>query len=378
MRKSISLHPIILLGACSLIVSACGDNSNSEMNEAAETSEEENTDTSENINSETIDTETEDENENDQETQESSQNFNNNEENSDEENSPEEANELDDAENLNDSAEGNEQNSNENNQQEEALETGNNENQNSEVENNNPENDNSGDNADNNETKEEIPEDDVAEIVFDYMEENEDFETEDVKIMVDDREEEGYRAQVFSFVPEDAEQQATQTLRWYYIDKVTGEVRNETTGMEEENEETEEENIDWEEGNTSELVSMSEEKREAHHRNIASSKEHLMDQVYDHLLLPGVHENTISYEGRVGPEETIRFEFTDAEDISDRSIVDLEVDEEGYFQVDMRQYDFSAGEEIIVRIAGGGYPQEQVFELPVHPAEEGIEHIRVR
>ncbi|WP_252312494.1 hypothetical protein [Sinobaca sp. H24] len=45
--------------------------------------------------------------------------------------------------------------------------------------------------------------------------------------------------------------------------------------------------------------------------------------------------------------------------------------------MNMSQYEFSDGEEIIVRISGG-YPQEQVFELPVYEEEEDKEIIRVR
>lgn len=223
------------------------------------------------------------------------------------------------------------------------------------------------------ETENEIAEDEVAGIVFDYIDEHEEFDTEDVQVGVDERDEETYRAQVFTFGPEDAEQQMTQTIGWYSIDKMSGEVTNETLGADEEKEETESE----ENGDTSEIVSMSEGERESHHRNLAANEHHTMDSVYDQLLLPGIHENTASYGGRVAAEDSIRFEFPNAENESDQEIVDPTVGEDGYFRVDMTPYNFSKGETIIVRITGE-YPQEQVFELPVYSEEEGKEFIKVR
>ncbi|WP_252312495.1 hypothetical protein [Sinobaca sp. H24] len=176
----------------------------------------------------------------------------------------------------------------------------------------------------------EIAKVEVSGIVFDYIEGHEDFDAEEVKLMVEDREEEEnvYHAQVFTFGPEDAERQGTQTLRWYSIDKMSGEVKNETPGMEEENEENENETSETE-ITLSEIASMSPEERESHHRNLAADEEHVMDRVYDQLLLPGIHENTRSYEGRVGPEESIRFEFPNAENSTDRTIAEADVEEEG-------------------------------------------------
>lgn len=222
------------------------------------------------------------------------------------------------------------------------------------------------------ETENEIAEDEVAGIVFDYIDEHEEFDTGDVQVGVDERDEETYRAQVFTFGPEDAEQQMTQTLGWYSIDKMSGEVTNETPGADEETEEREETESE-ENGDTSEIVSMGEGERESHHRNLAANEQHTMDSVYDRLLLPGIHENTASYGGRVSAEDSIRFEFPNAEN----ETVDSTVGEDGYFRVDMTPYNFSEEETIIVRITGE-YPQEQVFELPVYSEEEGKEFIRVR
>lgn len=211
----------------------------------------------------------------------------------------------------------------------------------------------------------ELSEEEAVERVRAYIEEEEDVEADDFSIMIEEREEGEYSAQVFTYVSggEDDEMEATRTMGWYTVDRQTGEVRD-----------TFEEDTD---GFVSEIVSMDEEERESHHRNMAVSEENLMDQVFDNLLLPGVHENTTYYEGRVGPDESVRVEFPDAEDMVDRTTTDLDVDEEGYFSIDLSEYDFQEGEVITFRITGG-YPQEQVFEIPVHEAKDGMEEIHVR
>lgn len=138
------------------------------------------------------------------------------------------------------------------------------------------------------------------------------------------------------------------------------------------------EDLEEAESKISELVSMSEEERETHHQSIAAEEDELTDEVFDNLLLPGVHENTKSYGGRVGPKDRIRFEFPDADNPENHSTVTPVLGEDGYFRVDMTQYDFSEGEIITVRISGEEYPHEQVFELPVYSAEEGVEFTQVR
>ncbi|WP_147804716.1 hypothetical protein [Alkalicoccus halolimnae] len=332
MRKSNILHKIVLFGALCILLTACADHSNPA--DSPESAEDVNTDTQDNQNSEDSEAPSEqEENEDTSEWQE------NNDHSSD-----------------NNTSEENEQASNNPEQETENEEASSNESQ---------------------EETEEITEEHVSEIVFDYIEENEDFETEDVTVRIEDREEEReqevYHAQVYSTGPEDAEQQATSTLRWYAVEKTSGEISNETPGMEEDGEAEQEEREP--QAVVSEIVSMSEEDREEHHRNLASDEQEHEEQVFEHLLLPGVHENTRSYGGRVAPEDVIRFEFPSTEN---RQRVDPEVGEDGYFHVDMNEFEFSSEDVIMVRISGETYSREQVFELPVHPAEEGVEFIEVK
>jgi hypothetical protein len=123
----------------------------------------------------------------------------------------------------------------------------------------------------------------------------------------------------------------------------------------------------------SEIVSMTDEERLAHHQNLGGST----DSVYENLLLPGIHENTRIYEGRINPGDSIIFEIPDAEASSERDSVTPEVSEDGYFLIEMAEYEFSVGDNIQVYITGS-YPHEEGFSIPVHEAEEGMEEIRVR
>lgn len=220
------------------------------------------------------------------------------------------------------------------------------------------------------EEQEPITEGDVPELVFAYIREHEDFDAEEVQVIAETRENGDYRAQVFQSVPAEANQQATQTLRWYTIDQRSGKIQQATPGMETNSEIAPEPTM-------SGIVSMSEEERNAHYRRLAAAEEHLQERVLDQLLLPGVHENTVSYGGRVGQGDTVQWEFPDAESRADRTTINVDVGEEGYFQLNLAPYEFSAGETMTVRISGD-YPQEQVFELPVYEREEGKEILQVQ
>ncbi|WP_040983993.1 hypothetical protein [Oceanobacillus jeddahense] len=165
------------------------------------------------------------------------------------------------------------------------------------------------------------------------------------------------------------------------VDEGQANGQDEENGSDEEIEENQTESDQNEKGQQetyelSEIVDMSEEEKEAHHRELAVQEEHLMDEVFENLLLPGIHENTVYYEGRVGPEEQVQLEFPDGDNPADSTTVQPQTAAEGYFSVDLSDYPFSSGEAITVRITGG-YPQEQTFEIPVHEAEDGMEEVRV-
>lgn len=233
---------------------------------------------------------------------------------------------------------------------------------------------NSSNTSDNQETSEESQErsdnqkktalskEEAVERTMEYAEETDGFDLEGYQFMTTDADE-LYKVQMFKFVPEDAEVQEMRTTKWYDVDKKTGEV---TSGMDR-----------FSKDYMSDVVSMSDAERESYHRSLAAYEEDLSEKVFDQLLLPGVHENTTYYEGRVGSDEQVRLEYPGSEEIRNRKILDPTVDEEGYFYIDMTQFDLKAGESFILRITGG-YPLEQVFELPVYEAQEGMEEIHVR
>lgn len=230
------------------------------------------------------------------------------------------------------------------------------------------------DNSNNNETEEATDTDDesseetalskeeAVERAMEYAEETDEYDLEGYQFMGTDADE-LYKVQMFKFVPEDAEVQEMRTTKWYDVDKQTGEV---TSGMDQ-----------FSKGFMSEVVSMSDAERESYHRSLAAYEEDLSEKVFEQLLLPGVHENTTYYEGRVGSAEHVRLEYPGSQDILNRKSLDPTVDEEGYFYIDMSQFELKAGESFVLRITGG-YPLEQVFELPVYEAQEGMEEIHVR
>lgn len=127
----------------------------------------------------------------------------------------------------------------------------------------------------------------------------------------------------------------------------------------------------------SELINFSEEERRAHHENLAEGSEHISDKVYKDLMLPGIHENTESYEGRINPDDKIRFTFPDADRFVDRTSYDPEISEDGYFMINLAEYEFKAGQDILISITKG-YPEEQIFTITVNEAQEGMKDIRLR
>lgn len=142
----------------------------------------------------------------------------------------------------------------------------------------------------------------------------------------------------------------------------------------------EEETVDEEESPQNEEISgvvhMSEEERRSHHEGLAVRPQDLPDDAYDYLMLPGLHENTAIYEGRIAPGKTLEIIFPDDEELANRTEITPEVSEEGYFLVELDEFHFEAGQEVRFGIRDGENAT-QVFDVPVYESEEGMEEIRV-
>ncbi|QDI90818.1 hypothetical protein EPH95_06205 [Salicibibacter halophilus] len=211
-----------------------------------------------------------------------------------------------------------------------------------------------------------MTEDEAEEHVIDYIKENEsgiaDF-LDAYQFSVEENDD-IYQVNMFSAESDD-ETIGSPLLSSYEVDRTTGEVE----AVENQANETK--------SQLSEIIDLNQKERRAHHEELAVKPEELSDEVYVDLLLSGIHENTEDYNGRVNPGDTVMFEFPDAENNTDRSTEEAEVSEDGYFTIHVEPYEFKAGEDIRVYITNG-YSQEQIFDLPVHEAEEGMEEIRVK
>lgn len=212
----------------------------------------------------------------------------------------------------------------------------------------------------------ELTEEESKDTLVDYIKENdpEMGELIDAYDILIEKEGDKYRATVYPAVSTD-ESKGRSLVASYEIDKMTGEVEK----IENENTQTK--------SHLSEIVDFSKEELRAHNEKLAGGSEYIQDKVYEHLMLPGIHENTKKYEGRINPGERIRFTFPDAEKFHERSIYDPEISEDGYFTINLNAYEFKAGQDILVSITGG-YPEEQTFNLTVNEAQKGMEDIRVR
>lgn len=212
----------------------------------------------------------------------------------------------------------------------------------------------------------ELTEEEAKEKLFDYVKENNPSLDKLIDDYVVSMEEQGnnFQASIFPHVTSDDKQGGALIAR-YNIDRKTGDVEK-VTGED-----------DGAEPYISEIVSFSEEERRAHNEKLAAGPpEDVQDKVYEHLMLPGIHENTKKYEGRINPGERVRFSYYDEEG-SQQSMYDPEVSEDGYFTMNLNPFDLKAGQDIEVAITGG-YPLQQNFILTVNEAKEGMEDIRVR
>lgn len=206
-----------------------------------------------------------------------------------------------------------------------------------------------------------LTEDEAIELVRLHVEEQEDLDIEEgMRWTVQEGDEGEYLVQLFTFAPEgEDEVQHTQTIGWYVVNKETHEVTNRMDEVSD--------------VYISEIVSMSEESRENHLRNLTANEENLEAHVFDQLLLPGLHENTAEYEGRVNSGDQVRLVVS-----STGATVEPEVDGEGYFLAELDELSLTEGEILSITISGENYSQDQTFELFVHPEHEGMESIRVR
>lgn len=171
--------------------------------------------------------------------------------------------------------------------------------------------------------------------VVNYREEQENRDSEFYEFGM---EEEGeiYTASMHAPISTD-ERKGAPILARYEINRTTGEVQEIDMSPEEP------------EPHLSEIVLMSEEERREHHRELAADEENLVDSVLDNIMLPGLHENTMTYEGRVNPDNTIELSLTTADDppYSEELNISPDIDNEGYFTINLRPYDL--GNKSILR-----------------------------
>ncbi len=218
------------------------------------------------------------------------------------------------------------------------------------------------------ETASDLTEEEAEEQVIDYIEETKPEIESFLSTYQFIVEEKGDKYQVNMFSSESADENiGSPLLSSYEVNRSTGEVKEIEPSIEEP------------EPYVSEVATMSEKEREGRHRELAADEENLENKVFDHLMLPGLHENTVAYEGRVNPDDAIELFLATADDppyLEDLDVVP-EVDEEGYFSVDLRPYDLKNKAYLRVSIHGD-YSKTQVFDLPVFEADEGMESISVR
>lgn len=109
---------------------------------------------------------------------------------------------------------------------------------------------------------------------------------------------------------------------------------------------------------------------------ITNESNEVHPKAVENLELPGIHENTLIYNGTVSPGQTASFVFPYNNNEYDYSnSLDAKVSDEGHFSVSFSEFDLDEMDEIRF-IVTGNIPQEQAFDLPIHPAEDGMEYIQ--
>lgn len=204
-----------------------------------------------------------------------------------------------------------------------------------------------------------LTEEEAKERVVNYREEQEDWSNEYEFLM--EEEDEVYTASMH------VQREGAPISAMYEVNKTTGEVRELEMGPDEP------------EPMTSEIVSMSEDERKEHHLEIAAEEKNIEDSLLEHLMLPGLHENTATYEGRVNPDDTVDLSLATADTPPNYEQLNVspDVDDEGYFTIDLRPYDLS-NKSVLRFSINGNYSEEQNFDLPIFEAQEGMESIGIR
>ena len=122
------------------------------------------------------------------------------------------------------------------------------------------------------------------------------------------------------------------------------------------------------------LANMTDEERREHYLSMMVDPDAADEQVFEDLELRGVHENTIAYGGRVRPGATVELDIQDRRADID-STDELEVNEDGFFALNLHQYENVEGDEIRLTINHEEFASPQEFILDMHGVAEGMEVI---
>ncbi|WP_225742935.1 hypothetical protein [Marinilactibacillus sp. Marseille-P9653] len=175
-----------------------------------------------------------------------------------------------------------------------------------------------------------------------------------------------YTASMYTSVSTD-ETKGAPIISMHEINKTTGEVKKIEVGPYDLN------------TATSEIASMSEEERKAHHRELVAEGESIDESVLEQLMLPGVHKNTTFYEGRINAGDTVELSLATADTPPEYEKLEFspDIDTEGFFTINLSPYDLTHKSVFRFSIQGD-YSNEQIFDIPIFEAQEGMENIGVR
>lgn len=122
------------------------------------------------------------------------------------------------------------------------------------------------------------------------------------------------------------------------------------------------------------LANMTDEERREHYLSMMVDPDVADEQVFEDLELRGVHENTIAYGGRVRPGATVELAIQDRRADID-STDELEVNEDGFFALNLHQYENVEGDEIRLTLNHEEFAAPQEFILDMHGVAERMEVI---
>ena len=210
----------------------------------------------------------------------------------------------------------------------------------------------------------ELSEDEAEEKAREYINENEDYNADDYVISMRE-EDDAFIAIVHAGIKAD-EKKGNPILYQYKVDRISGKVEETNIGSEKQD------------AHVSEIVSMSQEEKDEHYREIAQNPDKLDERVLAKLLLPGLHENTKEYEGRINPDDTIgKVSLKTADDPSNNEEINTpDVDEEGYFTIYFSENKLKNSSVLTIIVSGDDY-NEQIFEIPINEIDNKMDYIRV-